>query len=366
MKKQNLLILILLVFTLSCKSQDSDRPITLKENNSTSSIGRIVDDFLDEGILVIYQDKKGNHWFGGGKSGVYFHDGIDLRLFSTTDGLCSHAVIGIHEDNHGNLFFDTLDGVCKFNGFEFENIEVSTSKVNESWQLNKDDLWFRMGWEHNGAYRYDGENLIFLEFPKSPGEQEFFNQNPNPPFNPYGTYYHYKDKRGHVWFGTAAMGLCRFDGQDFAWINERHLTETPEGGSFGIRSIIESGEGEFWICNTRFRFLIKDGFKSDGEINMVNYEKNEGIGIEQEDGSYDFPYFMSIVEDASGDLWMVTYDEGVYRLKDDQLISYPLRFGNQDALSFSAYIDQDGILWIGTHNTGILRLTNNKFEKFTP
>jgi hypothetical protein len=37
---------------------------------------------------------------------------------------------------------------------------------------------------------------------------------------------------------------------------EEHLTITEEGGSFGIRSIVEDRDDKFWICNTSNRYVI--------------------------------------------------------------------------------------------------------------
>ena len=50
-----------------------------------------------------------------------------------------------------------------------------------------------------------------------------------------------------MWFGTSNLGIYRFDGQHVDWMYEDHLTNPPDGGSFGIRSIIEDRNGDFWL-----------------------------------------------------------------------------------------------------------------------
>lgn len=110
-------------------------------------------------------------------------------------------VLSIQEDTLGNLYFDTADGVCKFNGSQFEKLEVSEAgpEVNQ-WKSEPGDLWFRMGWNQKGPYRYDGKNLYRLEFPKNPMEDEFYAKYPNVPYNPYGLYSIFRDSKNHLWF----------------------------------------------------------------------------------------------------------------------------------------------------------------------
>jgi len=50
-------------------------------------------------------------------------------------------------------------------------------------------------------------------------------------------------------------------------------------------------------------------------IELINYKREKGIdGIKSTDGT-DHIYFMSMVEDIKGALWMSTYNEGVWRYK---------------------------------------------------
>ena len=50
----------------------------------------------------------------------------------------------------------------------------------------------------------------------------------------------YRDRKGHVWFGTGIFGICRFDGQSLDWMYEGHLTECEGGGWFG-KGMFETG-----------------------------------------------------------------------------------------------------------------------------
>jgi ligand-binding sensor domain-containing protein len=220
-----------------------------------------------------------------------------------------------------------------------------------------------MGWKKSGPYRYDGESLYSLAFPKPDLVDEFYAKYPNVSYSPYGIYTMYKDRKGSLWFGTASLGVCRYDGKSISWLYEKQLTETPAGGDFGIRSIIEDKDGYFWFCNTRYRYEILPNSTELNRTDQVNYRKENGIGTANDEGK-DFPYFMSIAADNKGDLWMVTYDDGVWQNNGETLLHHPVKDGDKSVLLFSIYKDRQGVLWLGTHNAGVFKFNGKTFEKF--
>ena len=223
-------------------------------------------------------------------------------------------------------------------------------------------MWFRMGWNNSGPYRFDGEYLYHLEFPENEMESEFNSKYPNASFNPYGIYYIYKDTKGNIWFGTSSLGVYQYDGTDIRWMYEKHLTETPEGGSFGIRSIIEDKDGYIWICNPKYKYKILPNDVKTNKLKQINYKRELGIK-NKETGSL---YSLSMVLDDNGDLWITTYDNGVWRSNGNELIHYPIKDGDTDTLLFSIYKDNQGVLWVATQNAGVYKFNDNTFEKFEP
>lgn len=314
---------------------------------------------LDKTIWTIYQDKKSNYWFGSKENGVYFYNGQRLKHITTENGLVSNEIRGIQEDANGNVYFDTEKGVSKFDGRTFKTLQITNpaSPLND-WVLKPDDLWFRMGFK-SGAYRFDGKYLYYLKFPTSPQENMFYMKNPNTSLKPYGLYTIYKDRKGYMWFGTASLGVCRYDGRVLSWHYEEQLQTTPNGGDFGTRAIFEDKNGKFWINNTRFRYVIETyGYKS------VTFKKESGIGYLNKTNKMEFPFFLSITEDNKGNLWMATYENGVWKYNGKELIHYPVKDGETDVLLFTIYKDNKGVLWLGTHNAGVYTFNGHTFEKF--
>ncbi len=351
-------ILLILTLNFSCVEKKS----TENEVKNSELVISLKADTLkfNSGIRAIFQDSKGNYWFGSHKEGVSKYDGKTVEYFTINDGLLDNQICSIQEDKNGNIYFDTGHGVSKFDGQLFSTLPIKNIDLpTNDWVLQANDLWFMSGFDKNGVYRFDGEYLHYLKFPKSPQEDEFNSKNKNTSLKPYLLYSIYKDHKGVMWFGTASLGVCRYDGKTISWHYEDQLQTTPEGGDFGTRAIFEDKEGKFWINNSRFRYNIKLNSRSN-----LNFQKEDGIGYLNEKNEKKFPFFLSITEDNEGNLWMATYDEGVWKYNGKEFIHYPVKDGQTDVLLFTIYKDNKGFLWLGSHNAGVYRFNGQSFEKF--
>ncbi len=355
----NVILIFGILSTLpSCNEKNKSKNFDAPEKDIAH--GEVVSK-IEQKTLLIFQDSKNNIWFGDNGKGAYKYDGKSLNLYTDKDGLIGNNVLGIQEDRFGNIYFDTTEGVSKFDGQEFITLEiVEHSSVKNEWKSEPNDLWFRMGWNNSGPYRFDGKQLYHLQFPENKMEEEFYSKNPNATYNPYGVYYIYKDTKGNIWFGTSNLGVYKYDGNNISWMYEKHLTETPEGGSFGIRSIIEDKNGYIWICNPNYKYKILPDSTESSELKSINYQREFGV----ESKRLESLYFLSMTLDNNGNLWMVSYDNGVWRKNGNELIHYPIKDGDIDVLLFSIYKDNQGALWLGTHNAGVYKYNGKSFEKF--
>jgi ligand-binding sensor domain-containing protein len=103
--------------------------------------------------------------------------------------------------------------------------------------------------------------------------------------------------------------------------------------------------------------------KSNHTIN-IDHKKENGIGFLNEKNQIEFPFFLSMKQDNDGNLWMTTYDNGVWKNDGKQLIHYPIKDGETEVLLFSIYKDNQGVLWLGTFNAGVYKFNGQTFEKF--
>lgn len=342
----------------SCGAQGRAEGSVVGEEQVTTGSAHELFDRSGTGFTVIFQDRTGAHWFAGADTGVFRHDGQHLVLFTAKDGLCGTRILSIQEDAEGLLYFDTPDGVCRYDGNTFTTLPIDPDST--AWKLAPGDLWFRMGWDHHGPFRYDGTTLHALKFPHTVQADTFRAQYPNVSYDPYGIYSTYTDSDGRLWFGTASLGICMFDGTAIRWLYKDHLTNTPGGGSFGIRAMVEDREGHFWFCNTRERFTIPPQ-TTDGD--RVRYTTSTGV---QAEGEADFPYFFSIAEGNTGDLWLACGEDGVYRKHGDALVHYPVTANGKGVQTFFVYVDHIGTVWVGTLGAGVYRFNGTDFERFVP
>ena len=355
MNSNILLVLSLLIALTSCNGQSSSPA----EENSSLTLGETVSKF-DKTIFIVFQDAKNNYWFGSDGEGVYRYDGKKMIHFSAKDGLSNGQIRAIQEDKNGNIFFTTIDGISKFDGQTFTTLPVVESN---DWKLEADDLWFTGGPNDNGPFRFDGKTLYHLKFPKNYMADEFYATYSNASYSPYDVYTIYKDSKGILWFGTSNFGICRFDGKTLSWMYEEHLTTTPEGGQFCIRSIVEDKEGKFWFCNTSYRYNILPTSTILKDRTLIDYTREEGIELHAP-GNKSMIYFMSAVKDDAGDLWMASYKQGVWRYNGKMVRRYTIKDGSKEITLYSIYKDKKGDLWLGTHEAGMYKFNGKEFEKF--
>jgi formylglycine-generating enzyme required for sulfatase activity len=327
---------------------------------ATASRQRVID--IDPRIWCIYQDRSGNYWFGSNGNGVYRYKDPTITQYTQTDGLIGGQVRDIEEDSDGNVLVSTNGGVSKFDGKRFKALKmVEAPSSDVGWVLDPEDVWIVFDPGNHGICRYDGETLYRLRLPTSPAEDVYRAKHPDSAFSPAAVYSIYKDRRGHLWFGTAGVGLCRYDGQSWSWLYEEPLTTTPSGGAFGIRSVYEDRAGNLWVCNTRQRFKVSRESRIDGKYRLLEYTKKQGLPQAQADTAENFSYFQSMTEDTAGSLWMACGNDGVWKYDGKAVTRYSLGDG---AYALSIYRDHGGKLWVGTLQHGIYTFGEEKFEPF--
>lgn len=311
----------------------------------------------------LFHAKNGDVWFGSEERGVFRYDGTQLVNYTTADGLGGNQIRGIQGDKAGNVYFTTSGGVCKFDGQVFTTLRAVDPPQSEKggaeggWRLHPDDLWFAWG---KGVCRYDGSTLYDLRLPKSELQAAFDEAVPNAPYDPYAAFSFYRDRRGHLWIGTSNFGACRYDGASFGWLYEEHLVFAPNGGLFGLRSMLEDEDGAYWICNTQYRYHIAP----ENRDGRVVYTREAGIDPRLTGG--EVVYFQGAVRDAAGDLWLAPYGGGIWRYDGERAVNYPVQADGADIQVFSIFADNRGGHWLGTPTAGPYRFDGERFEPFRP
>ncbi|MBK8734670.1 MAG: hypothetical protein IPL98_01835 [Saprospiraceae bacterium] len=96
----------------------------------------------------------------------------------------------------------------------------------------------------------------------------------------------------------------------------------------------------------------------------LQYQKTSGIGNKEIFGGDEYIYFSYILEDNDGNIWMTTWDQGVYKYEGKNIINYSVREDNKVVNLVSMYKDKKGSLWLGTLENGAFKFNGDTFEKF--
>ncbi len=356
----------LFVLLSSCHGQiKSDNSNNKVEGHSaTTQTSQLVNPYnsttlktIDKNIRSIFQDKNGTSWFGTNGAGVYRFDTKTLTQFTVKDGLTDNQVINIQEDDLGNLWFGTgLFGICKYDGTKFTtytNKVKTTNGTQIDWESKNNDLWFYGG---GGVFRYSNPLLDYLPFDPSSLNS---NSLTNAPFmlSRYGVYCILKDKKGNVWFGTQAEGVCRYDGKLLTWFKEKGLAGPAVLGLF------EDSKGNLWFGNNGAGL-----FRYDGNT-LTNFTEEKGLNnaefrVSGKSGLRTLARVYSINEDNNGNIWIGTVDAGVWKYDGSNLTNYTTENGLTSNAVNTIYKDKNGELWFGTDTNGICKFNGTTFTEF--
>ncbi len=306
---------------------------------------------INPGILVsqiirsIFQDSRGNLWFGTLGEGIVRYDGRTLKYFGKgeilrndkgdeDDGISVHAIA---EDKNGNVWFGTDHGAIKYDGNTFvrysEKNGLTNIKVGRKSILvdNSGNIW--VGTE-GGVFRYDPSaddtgGKCFSQFHL---------------LAPVSVKDIMEDRDGNIWFATQNNGVFRYDGAQIKnIIGKSGLGDNYAGG------MVQDNAGNFW-------FTMKNGIcRYDGGT-FAYFTTKDGLG-----GSEVWGIYM----EKSGVIW-ITARGSTTRYCPSILSSNAKAFTvftEEDGLNCcvqSMYQDRSGNMWFGT-GQGLYRFDGKRF-----
>jgi ligand-binding sensor domain-containing protein len=338
------MLLLVTIFFTSCNGQ--------VKTNASKPIPKVIRNFkpvalapdfdttlVSQYIRSIFQDSKGNMWFGTLGDGVVKYDVKTLTYFSKPDGFYNQTVYAINEDNDGNMWFGTDQGIYKYDpvGKTFKNYNQKDG-LNHVDITRKGILVDKLGniWvgTHGGVYRYDpvadSEGRKSFSFFKELGK-----------LNIAGIM---EDKSENLWFATSENGVFRFDGKTITNISEKvALGENYAGG------LAQDKAGNMW-------FTMKNGIcKYDGKT-LTKYTAKDGLGGTE---------FWGIIIEESGIIW-VTARGSTTRFNPSIPLPNPKAFKvftPADGLNCcvqSMFQDKSENMWWGT-GQGLYRFDGTRF-----
>ena len=235
-------------------------------------------------IRSIFQDSKGNLWFGPAGQSVVRYDEKTLKYFSKTeffqdDSISLNSSISVHaiaEDKKGNIWFGTDRGAIKYDGKSFRS-------YTEKSGLNNIQV---------------GRKSILIV------------------------------KSGNIWVGTAG-GVFRYnpsaDSTGGKCFSQFHLLPP-----ISIKDIMEDNMGNIWFASQD-----KGVFRYDGKA-VKNITGKDGLGNN---------YAGGMAQDKTGNFWF-TMKNGICRYDGNTFTEFTNKDGLGGTEIWGIYIEQSGIIWI--------------------
>jgi len=301
------------------------QPIILNQSTTFPQIHTNLNGMVSEFVRTMYQDKKGNYWFGTNEDGIIRYNGQILESITVT-GISPHfRVLEIIEDKVGNVWFGTSEGLIKYDGVKFKTFSFKEGLpgVNaEIWGLTIDKNGLIWVGATGGVCHFNGEKFTSFLLPISKVE------NAKPMLSDKLVFKIIEDKNGNMWFAPDGNGIFKYKTGEFI-----HLTAKNELTDNNVADILEDKQGNIWIGT--FNGGVS---KFDGKT-YINFTKDRIIAGEE---TYNF------YEDSLGNIWFTAEGYGVYRYDGKNFKQFTTEDGLTSNVTQSIFEDKKGQVWFGS------------------
>ncbi len=289
---------------------------------------------LCQHVRCMYEDQKGDLWMGTNVYGLMYYNGDTLIYYNEKDGIGRGRINQIEEDEKGNLWFATGDGLLKYDGTSFTNFKSDDPNMsNAIWSMVRDEKGVFWLGTNKGVMQFDGINFTAFPIPKIAVKDT----------TSMISYDRISaitlDQSGVFWFGTDGFGICTYNpkldngtGEPTAFT---HITKENGFTDNNIGSLFTDSKGNVWV-GTYFGGLSR----FDGN-QFTNFTKNGMIDGLEVGGFY---------EDDTGRIWFAAENEGIYYYEGKL---------NDKRARFTKYTKADGL-----PSQGILCFLKDRKERF--
>lgn len=376
-----------------------------------------IDELNSFSVIDILVDSDGFVWAISQEGNIYVNKGSQFAKFQSPDIFQGDRVQKIFQDSRGNIWFGTVSGniICRSNDDSYRiytsQKELSAYYINDIFEDHEGVICFCS----DQGIAFLGDNDEFFTFTQKDGlinnsiesicqdrEGNFWVASSRAGIQKisYGKFANYtvtrglrdnvvnvitKDHTGIYWIGTDT-GLSLLQNNRFI---KNELTEFLQG--IRIRHIYEDSKNRIWISTySDYGLILYDGKittinKDDGlsantvrlvfedsqhniwagtkaGINLIKDDEVKRIYTEA-DGLAD--YILCINETAQGEILLGTDGGGLFILKDDLISNYTCENGLAGNIVFKSFSDNHGQTWIATNEGVSLWREDGSFFNYT-
>ena len=317
---------------------------------------------VDVVVFDMLVDQKGDIWFAL-RNGIYQYDGQVFDRISNEMSFVNKNVGAIYEDAQGDLWFGTTTGIYRFDGHkltQWAGIDtLNQARIQAMAEDRNGDLWF--GTATVSSVFRDGSGAARIVSPSARREADkssisYYTTDDGLAGNEIISIF--KDREGHLWFGTVRGGVSRYDGALFA-----NFTTDDGLVHNDVRKIVEDQDGRLWF-----------GTAQGVSVYDVHNVSKPWVQFTTDDGLVDGD-IRDFVQDDNGIFWFGTR-RGVSRFDlaakpGQQWTTYTTQDGLVDNSILSVWEDHKGQIWFGTGNVedqwgaGVSCFDGQKFTTYT-
>ncbi|MFK7818829.1 MAG: two-component regulator propeller domain-containing protein [Planctomycetaceae bacterium] len=310
--------------------------------------------------IEIYEDRKGNLWFGTMQMGAVCYDRKSLRYFTKKDGLPGGGVTSFAEDKDGNLWIGTQEGICRYDGKTIKRFGEAEGLMplkdrkspfppgGGSVYADKDrNIWANM---LSGVFRFNGKTFSEYKLPINKNEIASHGVVPG------SASLTLEDSGGNLWFKTDGYGALKFDGKSFT-----RFTKKDGLCSNNVNGILEDKQGNIW-----FACMQSHQPRQTGDGGVCRFDGKTFTTFPDVKGLHNNDIY-TIYQDRSGNIWIGATRHGVYRYdgKSFRLFNRTNRMDLTWALGLqAAHEARNGTLWLG-FSGGLFRFNGTSIINVT-
>ena len=332
-------------------------------------------------VPKLYMDKSGNIWLGFAFSALWpklfrYDPALDRfvpYLFDPKkkENPISRGISSIREDRLGRLLVGTWgDGLY---AIDLQKEKTGIAPKDLPFRHLLHDLSKGISLPENNAiardWAEDGEGNLWLPTDDglckfTPGEDRFqtfrFSKDTIPLANEFGALF--LEKTNTLWIGSVLHGLLTFDIENDQWgktfqhdpANPFSIADSP------VHKIIKAQDGRFWLGMDDALDIYDPGTGRFTHIKDEKHKTWKGV----------FPHGNALIEDQTGNIWIATWQSGIYKFNPDKDRFHFLKPDGKKLPGvdqFQAECEDDqGFIWLSTEGNGLIRWNriNNSFRQY--
>ncbi len=287
-------------------------------------------------IKEIMADNEGNYWIGSEGGGLFKLRPTAISMIDKDQGLQNEKMLSLTTLDDGSMLFSTNCGGV----YEWKNGKATLSTIHKymdavcNWSVfedSKNNIWL-------------GDATLYLT--KSIDEPgEFFDNRDT--FRTTGVRGVLEDAYGNIWVGTNS-GVFIYDGTEF----ENYSYVDGLYNNY-INTLYEAKDHSIWVGTAYGINRI-----SDNKVTKIELIQNSS-----DTSKYSQPSIRSFLEDETGTMWIGTYGNGLFRLKDGKVSNITTEQGLFDNVVSHIVMDEWENFWMGS-NRGISRVSRNELNNY--